>query len=101
MKLNIGEIIVQTKNAIRTKQFKAKDDIRKLLVNNCKLIAQEYDPFVGELKSLYLNKSNFIVFREETLCRKGNHVHDCFKLKIIGPYKQQLYYTKVVGPRVT
>ncbi len=96
--LNIAEIIQQIKKIAREKNFKACGDIKKLLLKNCDFIAQEYDPFIGELKSLYLKQSNFIVFREETTHCKNNRLHNAFKVKVIGPYHEQIFYLNILGP---
>ena len=95
--LNIQEIIQQVKNVAREKDFGARDDIKNILLKNCKFIAQEFDPWTGENKSIYLHKSNFIVFREETMHRQGKRVYSAFKVKIIGPYHEQLFYLNVLG----
>lgn len=96
--MNIQEVIQDVKQVIKEKKFKARREIKDILLKNCKFLAEEYDPFDGELKSLYMKNSNFIIFKEETTHRKGKRIHNAFKLKVIGPYHKQMFYVNILGP---
>ncbi len=98
--MNISEVIKDVRSVVNNKRFKAREDVRNILLRNCKRISEEYNPFDGELKSLYLKGPAFIVFKEETTYykRKTHRLHKAYKIKIIGPYREQLYYANVLGP---
>lgn len=98
----MSEVIKEVKNVVNEKQFGAREDVRNILLKNCKRLAEECNPFNGDYVVLCQKGSNFIKFEEETtfLKKRTQTLHHAYRVKIYGPYHEQIYYVNVLGPVV-
>ncbi|QVK17758.1 hypothetical protein KHQ81_13035 [Mycoplasmatota bacterium] len=100
--LNMSEVIKKVENVIGEKRFGAREDVRNILLKNCKRLAEECNPFNGDYVVLLQKGSNFIKFEEETtfLKKRTKTLHHAYRVKIYGPYNEQIFYANVLGPAV-